>query len=113
MASELLSKHQRKVMERNETTSVAKRVNERLQEVDNEIEKINNSLNSAQEVINSSRPSKAKDALQATVKGQREIQNNGDTQLKRLFERFDEITRDLTRMDTVIVTSADLQLKQK
>lgn len=112
-AEEVLQKHQRKVLERNETIALANTVNDRLKEVDNEVGRVNDALNPAQELINAQRAGQQREMLQAMVNKERELQNQSDTKLKVLFERFDDITRDLSRMDTVVVTSDALHTKQK
>ena len=111
-ADDLQSKHHKKIIDRNETIAKANLVEEKLNDVERQIGRVTDNLNSSQQLLNRSPPGPDREELQKKIDLERGKHGATDKLLKEKFKRFDEITRDLPRMDKVKVTSEDLRRKQ-
>ena len=111
-ADELQSKHHKKLIDRNETIAKANLVEDKLKDVQVQIGRVRTNLDNSQALLNKSSPGIERDEVQKKIDAERK--RHGDTAklLDVKFKRFDEITRDIPRMDKVVVTSVDLRRKQ-
>ncbi len=110
-ADDLQSKHHKKIIDRNETLAKANLVEEKLNDVERQIGRVTANMNNSQKMLERSTPGFERDELQKKIDAERKKHAATDKLLKAKFTRFDEITRDLPRMDKVVVTSADLRRK--